>query len=395
MISFNKTDNTLELHYDSVTGENSWIEDRLKETGEVRVHKTFTFRIKDLVPAHEQALDDTRVFVLGFAENDYYHIEGRVLGLKHDLYLYVGMAINEATFLNHQVSIFKKIDELVDEVIVIAGPREDAIPLPDFRLLQKNFPSKTELRHYAAVRISRILKDYFNTMTDARQTLEHYLELKEPVTAASPVSALKEYEIEKWVYVRDQIRMMLSQSDAYSEKQWQRQILEFILLLFPKYIKVIENFQIKDFYTSAPVTKDRYIDLTLIDADGHIDVIEIKKPFAKALLSTSTYRDSYTPKKELSGAVMQVEKYLFHLNKWGVAGEAALNKKYSAELPAGLALQIINPKAFVILGRDDQFSKQEKFDFEIIRRKYANVIDILTYDDLLRRLGNIIIKLRA
>lgn len=32
-------------------------------------------------------------------------------------------------------------------------------------------------------------------------------------------------------------------------------------------------------------------------------------------------------------------------------------------------------------------------DFEIIKRKYANMIDIITYDALLRRLNNTIIAL--
>tara|TARA_B110000208_G_C11610395_1_gene373426 strand:- start:386 stop:502 length:117 start_codon:yes stop_codon:yes gene_type:complete len=33
-----------------------------------------------------------------------------------------------------------------------------------------------------------------------------------------------------------------------------------------------------------------------------------------------------------------------------------------------------------------------KFDFEIIKRKYANIMNVLTYDDPLRRLDNIIEK---
>lgn len=33
--------------------------------------------------------------------------------------------------------------------------------------------------------------------------------------------------------------------------------------------------------------------------------------------------------------------------------------------------------------------------FEVIKRKYANMMDIMTYDDLLRRLKRIIASLRA
>ena len=49
----------------------------------------------------------------------------------------------------------------------------------------------------------------------------------------------------------------------------------------------------------------------------------------------------------------------------------------------------------LILGRSKDFDGQQKFDFEIIRRKYANIMDILTYDDLLARLNNIIAKFEA
>ncbi len=55
----------------------------------------------------------------------------------------------------------------------------------------------------------------------------------------------------------------------------------------------------------------------------------------------------------------------------------------------------------VILGRDrppngtPTLDAGQQLDLEIIKRKYANMIDILTYDDLLRRLDNIIASLRS
>ena len=47
----------------------------------------------------------------------------------------------------------------------------------------------------------------------------------------------------------------------------------------------------------------------------------------------------------------------------------------------------------VLLGRDNGFSGEQRFNFEQIRRKYANMIGIMTYDDLLRRLENIIVMM--
>lgn len=64
-------------------------------------------------------------------------------------------------------------------------------------------------------------------------------------------------------------------------------------------------------------------------------------------------------------------------------------------MPAKFEIKITNPQAIIILGRDSDFADDQKFDFEIIKRKYANIIDIMTYDDLLRRLDNIISMIRS
>jgi Domain of unknown function (DUF4263) len=87
---------------------------------------------------------------------------------------------------------------------------------------------------------------------------------------------------------------------------------------------------------------------------------------------------------------MQVEKYIFHLSKWGRDGEKEILEKHNSHLPSNFEINITNPQAMLILGRDIDFSGEQKFDFEIIKRKYANIADIMTYDDLLRRLDNII-----
>lgn len=59
-----------------------------------------------------------------------------------------------------------------------------------------------------------------------------------------------------------------------------------------------------------------------------------------------------------------------------------------------MQIRISNPKAIVIVGRDQignaSMTGSQLLDFEVIKRKYANIIDILTYDDILRRLNNTI-----
>lgn len=60
-----------------------------------------------------------------------------------------------------------------------------------------------------------------------------------------------------------------------------------------------------------------------------------------------------------------------------------------------MEIRITNPRAMLIMGRDHNLSNNQLFDFELFKRKYADIIDIITYDDLLRRLEHIINHLRA
>lgn len=98
--------------------------------------------------------------------------------------------------------------------------------------------------------------------------------------------------------------------------------------------------------------------------------------------------------RELSGTVMQIEKYIFYLNKWGRDGENWLTKKYKNEIPENFQIHITNPSAIIIMGREVGLSKEQLQDFEVIKRKYKNVVDIITYDDLLNRLNYIIEQLK-
>jgi Domain of unknown function (DUF4263) len=91
---------------------------------------------------------------------------------------------------------------------------------------------------------------------------------------------------------------------------------------------------------------------------------------------------------------MQAEKYLFHLSEWGVAGEKDITERQASRLPVGLSVRITKPKAIVIAGRSKGLSPEQLFDFELVKRKYANIGDILSYYDLLARLSRILEKFR-
>jgi hypothetical protein len=401
MISFHDDEGVLQLIYEA---DLRWtgIDQRLRDGKEVSIRKTFWVSLSVLVGQLPNGLDANgfsdciRTFKIGRVDEDYYLIDKNVLGLKHDLQITRQVKLESDLFIAHRnISIFSRIDALCEEPIIIGGDAESAIPIDEFQRLLKTFPTSTEVDRYAASRITRVLKDYLDTMSDAETKLQEHLRRKEPKQEIKRVGLVAEYETDKFEFVRDELKAMLDSPEGYCEADWQRRILKFILLIFPKYIAVLSELHINDFYSVPGEIKSRFIDLTLVDAGGTIDVIEIKKPEEHSLLSKTPYcRGNYTPKKALSGAVMQAEKYIFHLSKWGHAGEVAIQKARASELPPGLKIQVTNPKALLILGRDNDFTAAERLDFEIIKRKYANMMDILTYDDLLRRLNNIIFMMQ-
>lgn len=103
-------------------------------------------------------------------------------------------------------------------------------------------------------------------------------------------------------------------------------------------------------------------------------------------MTTGLYRDNYIPLRELSGTVMQIEKYIYYLNRWSIKGEKFLTEKYKDELPENFEIKITNPSGIIIMGRENKLTIDQKRDFEVVKRKYKNVIDIITYDNLIERL---------
>lgn len=399
MIKISKKDKQLLLIYESDRyNDVRWIDEKLKQNGSVSLRHVFNLTSAELLskPA-DLDQEDERIFLLGVLNDDYYKVRKEILNLKYDMLLSKEIKISNKMFIaNRDISIFSKIDELINESIIVGGVADGAIPIETFDELLANFPTTTELTHYAKVRINRVLKDYLGTMSDAQMKLDSFLNKKKTIRNPSKIDFIKDYELKKFEYVHDEINAMLKEVDvnpsAYKESDWQRQITEFILLLFPKYIAVLEKVHIKDFYPKGCKTQTkREIDLMLIDVNGTVDIIEIKRPEPHQLLSKKPgSRGNYTPSSSLSEAIMQVEKYLFHLSKWGRQGEEDILTKRKSELPPDFEIRITNPKGILILGRDNDFTEDQRFDFEIIKRKYANIVDIMTYDDLLGRLNNII-----
>ncbi|MDQ0030891.1 Shedu immune nuclease family protein [Arthrobacter bambusae] len=401
MITFEDHGSKVALVYDPGSFRSAtWVDHKLDSEGRATLSQVFTVQKTDLLSREDTDEEDVRRFVIGSLDGQYRTIRADVLGLKHDLLIAMSVRLTRSTFVaERNISIFGRIDNLLTEQIVVGGNREDAIPVEEFARLLRRFPTSTEVNYYAAARVTRILREYLETKSDAERRLENYIErreragTKERLAAHGRISAANGLELEKFTYVRERLAEMLEDAESYSEADWQSAVADLFLLVFPQYIAVLHNVHVKERYSKESKSTDRYIDLMLVHANGCVDIIEIKKPFQRGLISKRRYRDNHIPVRELSGTLMQAEKYLFYLSKSGRDGEKAITKKHAANLPAGLDIKIANPKAIILAGRDSNLSAEERFDFEFIRRKYSNVVDIISYDDLLRRMDNVIATL--
>jgi len=386
MLEFLKEENRLILCYTGEQRGSSWIYPELAKGNSVTLRKTFTVSPNELISEEDPEDEDAPVmFEIGKKDGEYYRISKDVLELENNLFIHKSVKLTSKTFIaERNISIFSKLDRLTGATIRIGGSDETAIPEAAFLELLRKFPNSYELRRYASARVSAVISSYIGTKEDYEEKYYRYMNRRVSVEGANAYKLVANAEIEKYSMLLTKLQNMLASEESYSERQWQQEILQIILLLYPKYIHVFKEAPVRDTYNK----KDRSIDFLLVDSLGNVDIIEIKKPFDKCIVTDRTYRDNHIPLRELSGTVMQIEKYIFYLNKWGKTGEEKLTSHYRDQLGEGFTIKITNPGGIIIMGRDNELSEDQRQDFEMIKRKYSKIIDIITYDDLLRRLDS-------
>lgn len=135
-------------------------------------------------------------------------------------------------------------------------------------------------------------------------------------------------------------------------------------------------------------------DFMLVDSAGFVDILEIKKPDGIKVVSTTEYRNNYVASRDLEGAIVQIEKYIYILNHEGEARVKKIQDKVRNHLPSNFRLKVVNPQGILLLGRSNNLTDEQLFDFEIIKRQHKNIVDIMTYDDLLKRFRNILNQIK-
>ncbi len=399
-ITFTVDDDELHLHYLPRDGD-EWVRRRFDDGEDLLVKRTFRLSKQLLVEGADAAQptdegdDDDDVdfggdepiltFVIARAvDSEYFEVNDDVLQVGIPLLLTRAARPNWKWFTaEERTSVMRVIAKLGLTRIVIGGSAPDAIPVDVYEELIAQFPNEVERAKYVRARISGVVRQYTDAKVDAVADLAAYVDRRTTQEPHDLRGVLREAEIHKFELLLVHLEHMLSAPvGTYNERTWQNEILQIIRLLYPKYIAAFSSVPVKDFEASTT----RQLDFMLVDVSGYVDVLEIKQPFDDCIVTPGVYRANHVPYRELSGTVQQVEKYLYHLTRWGREGEAALTKRFASSLPAGLQVRIASPSGLAILGRDHNLRPAQRHDFEIIRRQYKHIADIITYDDLLRRL---------
>jgi Domain of unknown function (DUF4263) len=379
--------------------DDSWVHDRFARGESLEIKGTFHLTKADLAEGQTKGHPDDSVdeemevrFVVATARGKYFVFKPAIV--KVNVPVMVARDANPTWkwfSAETKVSVLRLLADLKPSRIVIGGKAIDAIPISEYEELVAQFPTQYELKRYVQSRLSVVFRELTDATVDAEATLRKYVAKRVTAKSQDLIQPFRELEVSKYEFLHKKLTAMLINAEGYTELQWQEQILDILRLLNPKYIAAFTSVSIKDTLTG----RRRQVDILLVDVNGNIDVVEIKKPFKAKIVTETTYRDNHVPHRELAGTVTQVEKYLFHLSRWGTAGEEKLTERYKEKLPTGLTIRIVNPCGLIILGRDNDLTVQQKADFEIFRRQNKNVVDVVTYDDLLRRLERVLMQLRA
>ena len=385
--------------------DTSWVHEKFERGEELQVKGTFHLKAIDLVEdAVDEAVkaasdddafiwvdDDRLVFSIGTAEGAYFRLKPEVLDFDTPVLLHRDTQPDWKWFsAERKVSILRVIQSLGVERIVIGGPEQDAIPIDEYERLLNQFPTPHELRRYVQARVGTVVRQYTEPSVDAEALLNAYVDRRTTATAPNLEESFRKFDVAKYAFALNRLRVMLANEAGTSEAQWQLEIVEIILLLNPKYIKAFTEVRLWD----ADASTWRRIDILLVDASGNVDVIEIKKPLGKPIMLPTRYRDHHLPMRDLVGAIGQVTHYLRHLNRWGLEGEKYLTQLLGVDLPKGFVIRIINPLGFVIMGRSNTLSEIQLREFEVLRRDSKGIVDIITYDDLVARLQAVLDQLR-
>ena len=420
-ISFEKKDSQLILCYEA---ESDWLEKKLEDDQDFQIYKTFSFSKKDLISNDDDLpIGYEYKFVFGEKVQNYFRIDKEKLGANFDLYIDASLSIDQSWFVTssskrsryqdktgeeksssiygnilYAFKNFYKHDKLFIDIDSDSNFEDDGLHITQstYKDFVKIFPTATNVKYQTLSIFTKLLKSELDVV-DYEEIYSRYKSREISVRNKEDIKTeeICKQEKVKYIYAKVQLLKSLERSAAgvfIHEDEFSKLIAQIFCFLNPKYVKIQTKLNISD-YTGARANCQA--DLSLIDCEGNIDLIEVKSPQAYPnLFRKKLYRNHYVPSGELSGAINQLEQYLKCLTK--MTAEEIANKNPALQNEMGeIKLKAVHPKGYIIFGRDAaSFNgdnvNQKRLDFELIKNTYKDVVDIITFDELVKRFERII-----
>lgn len=341
----------------------------------------------------DENVEDRIAYKIGKLEGNYYCFDNEIFDLEHKFRIDGSLIdkLKHKHFVKYpsNLSILKKIDSLITEDFYIlpddtTNEEVSSISWTEYNNLVASFPTTTTVKHYINKLVAEKIEGFFKLKKRYDDDLEKYLKKTNRITSSNTLFTqeldyqITQAEIRKFTYALNLLKLILEQ-EIISEKEWQNNILDILLLIYPQYQIVIDE---------VGLSNRRRVDFILVDFFNNIDIVEIKTP-EKRLLKKSKYRDHYVPSHELTGTAMQIEYYLRELHENSSFNRQKIKRKLS-DKGFDSEVKINNVKGIIIMGRTNEFNLEQQETYRIMKNQYSNIINIISYDELLEMLERIL-----
>lgn len=167
-----------------------------------------------------------------------------------------------------------------------------------------------------------------------------------------------------------------------AESEWQKFFDEYITLFDSRYVHKINYKNIATGITKFP-------DLVLVDIYGYIDFYELKKSGTNLIQYDTSHKTWYWS-KDVSMVIAQVSDYLQKSKENALSYAKAIKDETETLTENGLEVNIINPRAIIVIGHTKELDTEKKRNHFKNLRESLKDIEFVLYDELLERLKNLL-----
>ena len=276
----------------------------------------------------------------------------------------------------------------------LGGSFQPNFELKDIEWLRKRLVTKTEVEAYIIQQNRQVAETFFAANNDYHDQFLKQKQNKRNESISLLTSQNKSALESVRLFLqskRDELKKRLDAKDARSrwdEHSYQELLLEIFPFIFPQYTHFIREYHFN--IDNNTLKKEDIPDFIAATANLSVDILEIKKPSFNLCYKTS-YRKNYVFSHEVQGMISQIQKYIYNLERNSKREEPKLTKIFKEKANFSKDnLHIRSPKAIVIIGRSPSPETEQMRDLEIYKRRYQDIADFLTYDDVIMRMDQII-----